>query len=52
VATFLQPLLLKQDLIDADFIRAQNQRIFAKLDAVQDERSTADQGILCHKVLE
>ena len=29
-------LLLKQELIDTEFIRAENQRIFAKLSAVQD----------------
>jgi hypothetical protein len=29
-------LLFKQDLIDAEFIKAENQRSFAKLDAVQD----------------
>jgi hypothetical protein len=29
-------LLLKQDLIDAEFVREQNQRIFIKLNAIQD----------------
>ena len=29
-------LLLKQDLIDAEFVREQDQRIFAKLNAIQD----------------
>jgi hypothetical protein len=29
-------LLLKQELIDTEFIRAENQRIFTKLVAVQD----------------
>ena len=45
-------MLLKQDLIDAETTRAQNQWISAKLDAVDDERSTADQGILRNKALE
>jgi hypothetical protein len=29
-------LLLKQDLVDAEFVREQNQRIFTKLNAIQD----------------
>ena len=29
-------LLLKQDLVDAEFVRKQNQRIFTKLNAIQD----------------
>jgi hypothetical protein len=29
-------LLLKQDLLDAEFVREQNQRIFTKLNAIQD----------------
>jgi hypothetical protein len=29
-------LLLKQDLVDAEFVREQNQRIFIKLNAIQD----------------
>jgi hypothetical protein len=29
-------LLLKQDLVDAEFVREQNQRTFAKLNAIQD----------------
>jgi hypothetical protein len=45
-------MLLKQDLIDTETSRAQNQWISAKLDVVQDERSTAVQGILCNKALE
>jgi hypothetical protein len=29
-------LLLKQDLVDAEFVREQNQRIFTTLNAIQD----------------
>ena len=29
-------MLLKQDLVDAEFVREQNQRIFTKLNAIQD----------------
>jgi hypothetical protein len=29
-------LLLKQDLVDAEFVREQNQRIFTRLNAIQD----------------
>jgi hypothetical protein len=32
----LTALLLKQDLIDVEFIKAENKRNFTKLDAVQD----------------
>ena len=33
-------LLLKQDLVDAEFVREQNQRIFIKLNAIQDAALT------------
>jgi hypothetical protein len=29
-------LLLKQDLVDAEFVREQHQKIFTKLNAIQD----------------
>ena len=38
-------LLLKQDLVNAEFIRAENQRIFTKLVAVQDAATLRRHGI-------